>query len=71
MLFLLFTSLHLFANFKAVKSVVMKTFNRTRYLILLKQYAENKKILSVKETNQLEPVIAGFIPQGSAYRSYA
>jgi Vitamin B6 photo-protection and homoeostasis len=62
--FILFTSLHLFANFKAVTSVQMETFNRTRFLLLLKQYASNMKILSVKEVNRLEPVIFGLIPRG-------
>ena len=62
--FILFTSLHLFANYKAVTSVQMETFNRTRFLLLLKQYASNMKILSVKEVNRLEPVILGLIPGG-------
>lgn len=42
----------------------METLNRARYLIILKQFASSKYVASVKEVNQLEPVIIGFIPTG-------
>ena len=62
--FLIFTALHVFANLKAVKSVTMKTLNRTRFLIVLRQYASTLHIPSVTETNRLEPVVMGHIPRG-------
>ncbi|XP_041633869.1 RUS1 family protein C16orf58 homolog [Cheilinus undulatus] len=55
-LFFLFTVLHLFANYKAVRSVVMETFNEARLSIVLQQYLKDKQILSPLEANQREPV---------------
>jgi hypothetical protein len=65
LVFFFFTLLHVFANLKAVKAVAMETLNRTRYLIILKQFASTKRVASVKEVNRLEPVIIGFIPTGN------
>lgn len=58
-LFFLFTILHLFANYKAVRSVVMETFNEARLSIVLHQYLSDKTILSPHEANQKEPVFIG------------
>ncbi|XP_056143997.1 RUS1 family protein C16orf58 homolog [Lampris incognitus] len=55
-LFFLFTILHLFANYKAVRSVVMATFNEARLSIVLHQYLRDGQILSPLEGNQKEPV---------------
>uniref|UniRef100_A0A7N8WKY8 RUS family member 1 n=1 Tax=Mastacembelus armatus TaxID=205130 RepID=A0A7N8WKY8_9TELE len=55
-IFFLFTALHLFANYKAVRSVVMETFNEARLSIVLQQYLRDKRILSPLEGNQREPV---------------
>ncbi|XP_020501388.2 RUS1 family protein C16orf58 homolog [Labrus bergylta] len=59
-LFFLFTVLHLFANYKAVRSVVMETFNEARLSIVLRQYLRDKRILSPREANQREPVFIEF-----------
>uniref|UniRef100_A0A3P9M6M8 Zgc:162613 n=1 Tax=Oryzias latipes TaxID=8090 RepID=A0A3P9M6M8_ORYLA len=59
-LFFLFTILHLFANYKAVRSVVMETFNQARLSIVLQQYLKDKRILSPFEANQREPVFLEF-----------
>ncbi|KAG7238935.1 hypothetical protein INR49_030482 [Caranx melampygus] len=59
-LFFLFTILHLFANYKAVRSVVMETFNEARLSIVLQQYLSDKQILSPLEANQREPVFLEF-----------
>ncbi|XP_022595067.1 RUS1 family protein C16orf58 homolog isoform X2 [Seriola dumerili] len=59
-LFFLFTMLHLFANYKAVRSVVMETFNEARLSIVLQQYLRDKRILSPLEANQREPVFLEF-----------
>ncbi|KAF6736713.1 RUS1 family protein C16orf58-like [Oryzias melastigma] len=59
-LFFLFTILHLFANYKAVRSVVMETFNQARLSIVLQQYLKEKRILSPAEANQREPVFLEF-----------
>ncbi|KAM6905128.1 RUS family member 1 [Xenentodon cancila] len=59
-LFFFFTILHLFANYKAVRSVVMDTFNEARLLIVLQQYLKDKRILSPPEANRREPVFFEF-----------
>ncbi|XP_040918871.1 RUS1 family protein C16orf58 homolog [Toxotes jaculatrix] len=59
-LFVLFTILHLFANYKAVRSVVMETFNEARLSIVWQQYLRDKRILSPLEANQREPVFFDF-----------
>ncbi|XP_047427944.1 RUS1 family protein C16orf58 homolog [Mugil cephalus] len=59
-LFFLFTLLHLFANYKAVRSVVMETLNEARLSIMLQQYLSGKQILSPLQANQREPVFFEF-----------
>ncbi|TKS92296.1 RUS1 family protein C16orf58 -like protein [Collichthys lucidus] len=59
-LFFLFTALHLFANYKAVRSVIMETFNEARLSIVLQQYLRDKRILSPPEANLREPVFMEF-----------
>lgn len=58
-LFFLFTVLHLFANYKAVRSVVMETLNEARLSIVLQAYLKDGQILSPLEANQREPVFMG------------
>ncbi|XP_059384374.1 RUS1 family protein C16orf58 homolog isoform X1 [Carassius carassius] len=55
-LFFLFTVLHLFANYKAVRSVVMETLNEARLSLVLHQYLLDGQLLSPVEANQKEPV---------------
>ncbi|KAK0153743.1 RUS1 family protein C16orf58 [Merluccius polli] len=59
-LFFLFTMLHLFANYKAVRSVVMETFNEARLSIVLHQYLRNEQILGPADANRQEPVFLDF-----------
>ncbi|KAK5609123.1 hypothetical protein CRENBAI_015808 [Crenichthys baileyi] len=59
-LFFLFTILHLFANYKAVRSVIMETFNEARLSIVWQQYLKDGLILSPLEANQREPVFLQF-----------
>ncbi|KAG1658372.1 RUS1 family protein C16orf58 [Nymphon striatum] len=60
-LFFFFTSLHIFANYRAVKSVVMQTLNQSRLHFLVNYYLEsNGDILSASSANNKEPVI--FLP---------
>jgi hypothetical protein len=47
---------HIFANYKAVRSVVMKTVNRNRFHILAKHFLGSNQTLRPKEVNNLEPV---------------
>ncbi|XP_046893676.1 RUS1 family protein C16orf58 homolog [Hypomesus transpacificus] len=59
-LFSVFTILHLFANYKAVRSVVMETLNEARLNILLRQYLSDGRVLSPQEANRREPVFLEF-----------
>ena len=59
-LFILFVVGHLLSNYKAVKSVVMETFNRNRFHILVRHYlrpSSHRQVLDTKLVNQMEPVL--------------
>lgn len=58
-LFFLFTILHLCANYKAVRSVVMETLNEARLAIVLHQYLRDGRVLGPLEANLKEPVFLG------------
>ncbi|XP_061159517.1 RUS1 family protein C16orf58 homolog isoform X2 [Syngnathus typhle] len=59
-LFFLFTALHLFANYKAVRSVVMETLNEERLGIALRRFLHDGRVLTPMEANRQEPVFLGF-----------
>nr|XP_057904515.1 RUS1 family protein C16orf58 homolog [Doryrhamphus excisus]XP_057904516.1 RUS1 family protein C16orf58 homolog [Doryrhamphus excisus] len=59
-LFLVFTALHLFANYRAVRSVVMETLNEARLAIVLQHFLQDGCILSPAEANREEPVFLEF-----------
>lgn len=56
-LYFLFTSLHLYANYSAVRGVVMETINQARLYILLAEYFMSGTILSPVAVNKREPVL--------------
>ncbi|XP_071110921.1 RUS family member 1-like [Haliotis cracherodii] len=57
MLYLVFTAVHLYANYSAVTSVVMETLNQARLHILLQSYFKSAEIPSIRRVNKQEPVI--------------
>ncbi|XP_066577997.1 RUS family member 1 [Amia ocellicauda] len=59
-LFFLFTSLHLFANYWAVRSVIMETLNQARLSILTHQYLLDGRVLTPALANHREPVFPEF-----------
>lgn len=59
MLFVCFTALHLYANYKAVTSVVMSTLNKSRFQILVNHYLATGEIASPEYVNQQESVFVG------------
>ncbi|XP_061605222.1 RUS1 family protein C16orf58 homolog isoform X1 [Phyllopteryx taeniolatus] len=59
-LFFLFTALHLFANYKAVRSVVMETLNEARLVIVLRRFLRDGHLLTPLEANREEPVFLEF-----------
>jgi hypothetical protein len=54
---MVFTGLHLFANYKAVTSVRMETLNQARLHLIVRHYLENNEVLDVKTVNKMEPVL--------------
>ena len=59
-LFFVMTFLHLFANFKGVKSLKFETLNRERLLIVLRELFFASNVISVDEANEKESVLLGF-----------
>lgn len=57
--FFFLTCLHIFANIRAVKSVCLRRFNESRYLIALEEYFRTTRMLTVAEVNGLERVTVG------------
>uniref|UniRef100_A0A3B3ZUP9 Uncharacterized protein n=1 Tax=Periophthalmus magnuspinnatus TaxID=409849 RepID=A0A3B3ZUP9_9GOBI len=58
LLFTLFTVLHLVSNFKAVRAVIMETFNETRLEVVWQNFVQNQEILTPREANEMEPVFS-------------
>lgn len=58
-LFVFVTFIHLLANFRAVKSVCLKTFNEARYLIALEEFFRSGHVLTPTQVNRLERVSIG------------
>ncbi|KAH3883291.1 hypothetical protein DPMN_007245 [Dreissena polymorpha] len=56
-LYIVFTCLHLFANFTAVKGVIMETLNQARLHILLQEYFSTGIVLPPNVVNRREPVL--------------
>ncbi|XP_072298832.1 RUS family member 1 [Eucyclogobius newberryi] len=60
LLFSLFTVLHLVSNFKAVRSVVMETFNEARLDVVWQTFVRSGEILTPRDANAKEPVFNWF-----------
>jgi len=56
-IFLLLTLLHVYANYRAVSSLLLQTLNIGRLCVVLEAYVKTSKILSIKEANQMESVL--------------
>ncbi|XP_069840875.1 RUS family member 1 isoform X2 [Dendropsophus ebraccatus] len=65
LLFLVFTILHLYANYRAVHSVVMETLNQSRLAIVLEHFLLEGGILSPAKANPKEPLLPGLGSQVS------
>ena len=58
--YILLTFLHLYANYRAVMSVTMETFNQSRLHIVVNDWlgrADRTQVIGVKEANRREPVL--------------
>jgi len=56
-LFVLLTFLHVYANYRAVTSLLLETLNVGRLSLILTSYLETSNILSIKEANQKESIL--------------
>ena len=58
---MLAVSMHLYANFRAVKSVVMATLNQVRFHIVTQEFLDNNQplmgVMTPVAANPLEPVV--------------
>lgn len=59
-LFFIFTFFHLYANFRAVSSVIMETVNLPRLHLLVTEFLSTGRIITPEEVGSREPVIFGF-----------
>ncbi|XP_055386469.1 RUS family member 1 [Condylostylus longicornis] len=57
--FVIIGIIHIYANLKAVRSVCLKTFNESRYLITLEEYFRSSRMLPPAVVNKLERVTVG------------
>ncbi|KAG9464585.1 hypothetical protein GDO78_019692 [Eleutherodactylus coqui] len=71
LLFLFLTCLHLYANYRAVRSVVMETLNQSRLAIVLEYFLREGRILSPAEANPKEPLLPGGWHPGAAWQMLA
>lgn len=60
-LFFIFTFLHLYANFRAVSSVIMETVSLPRLHLLVTEFLSSGHIMTPQEVGSREPVIFGEI----------
>ena len=56
-LYLILTALHLFANYRAIRTLQLRTFNWNRFVLLCENYFRQGEIESVKYINQREPIL--------------
>ncbi|XP_061444808.1 RUS family member 1 isoform X3 [Rhineura floridana] len=56
----LFTALHLYANYRAVRAVCMDTLNRARLRLVLRQFLQGGKVPGPALANPQEPLLLGF-----------
>nr|CDJ94614.1 Protein of unknown function DUF647 domain containing protein [Haemonchus contortus] len=60
LLFLVFTLIHLYANYRAVRSLNMETLNLKRATLLIRTWLESGKVMPVTECNKREPLFSSF-----------
>ena len=57
-LYFLLTSLHLYANYRAIRTLQLRTFNWNRFVLLCQYYFHHGEIQTVASVNRQEPVLA-------------
>uniref|UniRef100_A0A8C9CDM2 RUS family member 1 n=1 Tax=Phocoena sinus TaxID=42100 RepID=A0A8C9CDM2_PHOSS len=60
--FFLLTALHIYANYRAVRALVIETLNEGRLWLVLKHFLQRGEVLGPAAANQMEPLWTGFWP---------
>ncbi|XP_014650087.1 PREDICTED: RUS1 family protein C16orf58 homolog isoform X3 [Ceratotherium simum simum] len=63
--FFLLTALHIYANYRAVRALVIETLNEGRLWLVLKHFLQSGEVLGPTSANQMEPLWTGFWPSVS------
>ncbi|XP_017724031.1 PREDICTED: RUS1 family protein C16orf58 homolog isoform X1 [Rhinopithecus bieti] len=63
--FFFLTALHIYANYRAVRSLVMETLNEGRLRLVLRHYLQRGEVLDPTAANRMEPLWTGFWPARS------
>ncbi|XP_006105006.1 RUS1 family protein C16orf58 homolog [Myotis lucifugus] len=63
--FFLLTALHVYANYRAVRALVIETLNEGRLWLVLKHFLQRGEVLDPTSANQMEPLWTGFWPSPS------
>ncbi len=57
LMFVVFTALHLWANYCAVTVLCMETLNKNRLHVVVQHYLKTGDVLTPKQANAQEPVL--------------
>ena len=59
LLYCIFTIIHVFANYRAVRAVNMATLNQPRYHYVVQKYllSDTTTTMDIKQANRREPVV--------------
>lgn len=57
--FFLLTALHVYANYRAVRALVIETLNEGRLWLVLKHFLQRGEVLDPTSANQMEPLWTG------------
>ncbi|KAM8777743.1 RUS family member 1 [Rhynchonycteris naso] len=60
--FFLLTALHIYANYRAVRALVLETLNEGRLWLVLKHFLQRGQVLDPASVNRMEPLWTGFWP---------
>ncbi|XP_004479496.1 RUS family member 1 [Dasypus novemcinctus] len=60
--FFLLTALHIYANYRAVRALVIETLNKGRLWLVLNHFLQRGEVLDPTSANQMEPLWTGFWP---------
>nr|XP_058892654.1 RUS family member 1 isoform X5 [Kogia breviceps] len=60
--FFFLTALHIYANYRAVRALVIETLNEGRLWLVLKHFLQRGEVLGPASANQMEPLWTGFWP---------